>query len=177
MSIVLKSIAFLLWINVYIYYSVLTVESKDVKRERKHNAITLQQSQTLTCTLAPGSNHGHRLLRIRLRWCFRSVCVCVCQSVSLSVCLFVPAITFEPVDIEASFLLWWYILTISRVKFKCQGHWVKVKVISWKMLIWPPEHQFNLVWLVWRVKVIPRSLVQGQGHFMENANFATWTSV
>ena len=27
------------------------------------------------------------------------------------------------------------------------------------------------------VKVIPRSLGQGQGHCMENANLATWTSV
>ena len=34
-----------------------------------------------------------------------SVCVCVCS---------VRAITFEPVDIETSFLVWWYILTISR---------------------------------------------------------------
>ena len=45
-----------------------------------------------------------------------SVCVCVCQSVSvcMCVCLSVWAITFEPVDIETSFLVWWYILTISR---------------------------------------------------------------
>ena len=32
----------------------------------------------------------------------------------VSVCVSVWAITFEPVDIETSFLVWWYILTISR---------------------------------------------------------------
>ena len=37
-----------------------------------------------------------------------SVCLCVC------LCVSVWAITFEPVDIETSFLVWWYILTISR---------------------------------------------------------------
>ena len=42
-----------------------------------------------------------------------SVClsVCVCVSVSLSVW----AITFEAIDIETSFLVWCYILTISRL--------------------------------------------------------------
>ena len=61
------------------------------------------------------------------------MCVCVCVSVR--------AITCEPVDIETSFLVWWYILTISRSN-------LSIKVIG-----------------------------QGQGHLMENANFATWTSV
>ena len=42
------------------------------------------------------------------------LCVCVCVCVCLSVCLSVQAITFEPVDIETSFLVWCYILTISR---------------------------------------------------------------
>ena len=37
-----------------------------------------------------------------------SVCVSIC------LCLSVQAITFEPLDIETSFLVCWYILTISR---------------------------------------------------------------
>ena len=45
----------------------------------------------------------------------------VCLSVS--VFLSVQAITFEPLDIETSFLVCRYIL----VKFEYQGHWVKVK--------------------------------------------------
>ena len=53
------------------------------------------------------------LLFITSRVCGRGnvfvVCVCVCVSV-----LSVWAITFEPVDIETSFLVWCYILTISR---------------------------------------------------------------
>ena len=40
----------------------------------------------------------------------------------------------------------WYILTIS--KFKYQGHWVKVKVTQWKMLILLLGYQFKLVLLV-----------------------------
>ena len=48
------------------------------------------------------------------------------------------------------------------VRFEYQGRWVKVKVISWKILILPPGPQFNLVWLAWgqghtKIKVIPRS--------------------
>ena len=41
---------------------------------------------------------------------FSSVCVSVC----LCVCLSVQTITFEPLDIETSFLVCRYILTISR---------------------------------------------------------------
>ena len=68
-----------------------------------------------------------------------SSCLCVC--VCVSVCLSIWAITFEPADIETSFLVWCYILTISRSS-------LSIKVIG-----------------------------QGKGHLMENANFATWTSV
>ena len=60
------------------------------------------------------------------------MCVCVCVCVSLSVCP-VRAITFEGVDIETSFLGWWYILTISRLG-------VSIKLISWKTLILLPGH-------------------------------------
>ena len=44
------------------------------------------------------------------------VCVClsVCPSVCLSVCMPVKAITFEPLHIETSFLVYRYIFTISR---------------------------------------------------------------
>ena len=43
-----------------------------------------------------------------------SVCVCVCLCVCVSVFLSVQAITFEALDIETSFLVCRYILTISR---------------------------------------------------------------
>ena len=56
---------------------------------------------------------------VTYRFVFTS-CVCgrgnvfvVSVSVSVSVCV-CSAITFEQVDIETSFLVWWYILTISR---------------------------------------------------------------
>ena len=43
-----------------------------------------------------------------------SVCLSVRLSVCLSVCLSVQTITFEPLHIGTSFLVWRYILTISR---------------------------------------------------------------
>ena len=45
------------------------------------------------------------------------MCVCVC----VSVCVPVWAITFEAVDIETSFLVWWYILTIPRSSLSIKG--------------------------------------------------------
>ena len=43
--------------------------------------------------------------------------------------------------------------------FEYQGHWVKVRVISWEMLILLPGYQFNLskVKIINEVRVIPRS--------------------
>ena len=45
---------------------------------------------------------------------FGHVCLCVCLCVCLSVFLSVQAITFEPLNIETSFLVCKYILTISK---------------------------------------------------------------
>ena len=45
------------------------------------------------------------------------------------------------------------------VKFEYQGHGLKVKVITWEMLILLPGHQFNFVWLVW-----DQGHQWGQGH-------------
>ena len=83
------------------------------------------------------SNILHVLVTARVCGRGNVFVVCVC----MSVCLSVWAITFEAVDIETSFLVWWYILTISRSS-------LSIKVIG-----------------------------SGQGHPMDNANFATWTSV
>ena len=54
-----------------------------------------------------------------------SVCLCVCLGVCLSVFLSVEAITFEPLDIETSFLVRRYILIISRssLSIKVIGLW------------------------------------------------------
>ena len=58
-----------------------------------------------------------------------SVCVFVCLSVCLSVFLSVQTITFEPLDIESSFLVCMYILTISRSSLSIKVDSVMVKVI------------------------------------------------
>ena len=65
------------------------------------------------------------------------MCVCVC----LSVC---SGHNFWCIEIETSFLVWWYILTISRssLNFKVIGSRSRP---PWKMLILLPGHQFNLV--------------------------------
>ena len=70
----------------------------------------------------------------------------------MSVCLSVQTITFKPLHIGTSFLVWRYILTISRVKFEYQGHQVKFKVMCKKFLC---------MWLqaIHKVKVT----YQGQG--------------
>ena len=52
--------------------------------------------------------------RMRVGNAFGHVCLCVCVSVCVSVFLSVQAITFESLDIETSFLVCRYILTISR---------------------------------------------------------------
>ena len=58
-------------------------------------------------------------LHVWLSFCL-SVCLCVCLSVCLSVCpsiclsVCIPVITFEPLHIETSFLVYRYIFTISR---------------------------------------------------------------
>ena len=57
---------------------------------------------------------GHYHLLMWVGNVFGHVCVSVCLCVCLSVFLSVQAITFEPLDIETSFLVCRYILTISR---------------------------------------------------------------
>ena len=52
--------------------------------------------------------------RMRVGNVFGRVCLCVC----LSVCPSVQTITFELLDIETSFLVCRYILTISRLSYE-----------------------------------------------------------
>ena len=67
-----------------------------------------------TTTAADGTHppgmHSCYHLRMQVGNVFSHVCLCVCLSVFLSV----QAITFEPLNIETSFLVCRYILTISR---------------------------------------------------------------
>ena len=95
-----------------------------------------------------------------------SVCVCVCLSVCLSVCvsvrLSVQAIIFELLDIETSFLVCRYILTISRSSLvsrslgQGQGHMRKNDDFTY----------FNLLILCMWLQVINKVKVthQGEGH-------------
>ena len=93
-----------------------------------------------------------------------SSCLCVCVSVCLSMCVCVCVCLSVCLSVCSGYNFWtsWHRnfifgmalhLDHIKVKFEYQGHWVKVKVISWKMPVLLPGHQFNLVWLVW-----------GQGH-------------
>ena len=91
-----------------------------------------------------------------------SVCVCVCVSVCLSVFLSVQAITFEPLNIETSFLVCRYILTISRSS-------LSIKVIRSRSRSYEKNNiftYFNLLILCIWPKVINKVKVthQGQGH-------------
>ena len=79
-----------------------------------------------------------------------SSCLCVCVSVCMSVCVPV-CLVLEWVDIETSFLVWCYILTISRSS-------LSIKVIG-SMSRSSHGKCFNLIWLV-----------QGQGHKLDQGH-------
>ena len=88
----------------------------------------------------------------------------VCLSVCLSVFLSVQTITFEPLDIETSFLVCRYILTI---KFEYQGHWVKVKVILEKMSLLISTCYFCVCGY--------RSLIRSRSHIKVKVTLTTHT--
>ena len=95
---------------------------------------------------------------MRVRNVFGHVCVCVC----VSVCLSVQAITFEPLDIETSFLVCRYILTISRSS-------LSIKVTGSRSRSYEKNDcftYFNLLNLCMWLQVINKVKVkhQGQGH-------------
>ena len=93
---------------------------------------------------------------------FGHVCLCICLCVCVSVFLSVQAITFEPLDIETSFLAYRYILTISRsslsikVIYQGQGHMRKNDSLTY----------FNFIILYMWLQVINKVKVihKGQGH-------------
>ena len=91
-----------------------------------------------------------------------SVCVSVCLCVCLSVFLSVQAITYEPLDIETSFLVCRYILTISRSS-------LSIKVIGSRSRSYEKNDSFTyfnfLILCMW-LQVINKVKVthQGEGH-------------
>ena len=93
---------------------------------------------------------------------FSHVCVSVCVSFFLSVFLSVQAITFEPLDIETSFLVCRYILTISRSS-------LSIKAIGSRSRSYEKNDHFtyfNLLVLCMWLQVINKVKVthQGEGH-------------
>ena len=50
-----------------------------------------------------------------------SYCLSVCSSMCLSVCMSVQAITFDFLEIETSFVVWWNIQTISWSSLSVKG--------------------------------------------------------
>ena len=100
--------------------------------------------------------------RMRVGNVFSHVCLSVCVSVCLSVFLSVQAITFELLDIETSFLVCRYILTISRSS-------LNIKVIGSRPRSYEKNDSFTyfnlLIFCMWP-KVINKVKVtnQGQSH-------------
>ena len=66
---------------------------------------------------------------------FSHVCLSVCVSVYLSVFLSVQAITFEPLDIETSFLVCRYILTIFRSSLSIKVIWSRSRSYEKKLYL------------------------------------------
>ena len=54
----------------------------------------------------------------------------------MCVCLSVQAITFEPADTETLFLVWWYILTISRSNLGQDYLRKNVNLATWTSVSW-----------------------------------------
>ena len=61
-----------------------------------------------------------------------SYCACECVSECVCVCLHGPAITFEVTNIETSFLVWWYTLTISRLIVNIKVTGLRSRATQWK---------------------------------------------
>ena len=106
-------------------------------------------------------NIYHPLMRVGN--VFSRVCLSVCQSVCLSMCLCVRAITFEALYTGTSFLVWRYILTISRSS-------LNIKVIGSRSRSYAKKYYylftyFNLLFLCMWLQVINKVKVthQGQG--------------
>ena len=87
-----------------------------------------------------------------------SVCLCVCLSVFLSV----QVITFEPFEIETSFLVCRYILTISRSSLSIKIIWSRSRSCDKN----DESTYFNLLIPCMSPQVINKVKVthQGQGH-------------
>ena len=91
---------------------------------------------------------------------FLSVCPSVGLSVCMSVCLSVQTITFEPLHIGTSFLVWRYILTISRsslsIKVIVSRSCAKKRIFTY----------FNLLFICMYLQAINKVKVtyQGQSH-------------
>ena len=91
-----------------------------------------------------------------------SVCLSVCVSAYLSVFLSVQGRTFEPLDIETSFLVCRYILTISRSS-------LSIKVIGSRSRSYKKNDDFTyfnfLILYMW-LQVINKVKIthQGEGH-------------
>ena len=85
----------------------------------------------------------------------------------LSVCLSIQAITFECLNIETSYLVWWDILTISKGSIwvpksldEGQDHFGK---IDYSDCWWPT----NDIEIFIKVKVISVNFIQGQGYLVK----------
>ena len=91
-----------------------------------------------------------------------SICPSVCLSVCPSMCLSVQTITFELLHIGASYLVWRYILTISRSSLSIKVIGSRSRSCAKKWLF----TYFNLLFLCMYLQAINKVKVtcQGQGH-------------
>ena len=78
---------------------------------------------SMNCTHFIFIGHYHLLMWVGNVFGHVCVCVCLCVCVYLSVFLSVQPITFEPFDIETSFLVCRYIMTISRSNLGIKVIW------------------------------------------------------
>ena len=99
------------------------------------------------------------------------MCVCVYLCVCLSVCPSVQAMTFEPLHIETSFLVCWYIFTMSRSS-------LSIKVIGSRLRSYEKNDNFTyfnmLILCIW-LQVINEVKIthQGEGYIKVKVKIST----
>ena len=146
-----------------IMFILVFVWTKRVAGAVDRGLCTLLPPETVSDALGtpPTGMHSCYHPRMRVGNVFSHVCLSVCLSIHLSVCMSVQAITFEPLHIETSFLVYRYIFTISRsrlsIKVICQGQGHVRKMYNFTY--------FNMLIIYMTLQIINKVKVthQGQG--------------
>ena len=124
-----------------------------IKWQRQDFLLRDCNRQDTRCTPAPCYHPRMRVGNVLGR-----VCLSICLSVCPSLCLSVQTITFEPLHIGTSFVVWRYILTISRSSLSIKVIGSRSSAKKWLFTY------FNLLFLCMYLQAIKKVKVTYQVH-------------